>query len=160
MKIAIFFVKTDHVGCTCMRWAAHRLDKLLDDELYQVDPVLADLEALQNKIRFLSNCLWCCYLFPDLGEWLEDGWQVEVLGGVQVPSNVVHHLKSGLGEKRGEEPRVSLEIRGKKGLPWRCSHWGKACCSGSLPRVFRTAASAPGWQTGSSRVSVSHISRT
>ena len=34
------------------------------------------------------------HLLPDLGEGLENGGQVEVLGRVQVPSNVVHHLKS------------------------------------------------------------------
>ena len=35
-----------HVGSTSVWGASHRLDELLDDELYQVDPVLADLEAL------------------------------------------------------------------------------------------------------------------
>ena len=35
-----------HVGSTSVRGASHRLDELLDDELYQVDPVFADLEAL------------------------------------------------------------------------------------------------------------------
>ena len=35
-----------HVGSTSVGGASHRLDELLDDELYQVDPVLADLEAL------------------------------------------------------------------------------------------------------------------
>ena len=34
------------------------------------------------------------HLLRDLGEGLENGGQVEVLGRVQVPSNVVHHLKS------------------------------------------------------------------
>ena len=53
MKIAIFSVKTDHVCCTSVRRAAHRLDELLDDELYQVNPVLADLEALQNT-KYIS----------------------------------------------------------------------------------------------------------
>merc|ERR1719237_1232667 len=79
-----------HVGCTSMRGASHRLDELLDDELYQVDPVFADLEAL----------------FPDLGEGLEDGWQVEVLGRVQVPSNVVYHREDAVVE----EGRVVLEV--------------------------------------------------
>merc|ERR1719237_277008 len=34
-----------HVSSTSVRGASHRLDELLDDELYQVDPVFADLEA-------------------------------------------------------------------------------------------------------------------
>ena len=34
------------------------------------------------------------HLLPYLGEGLENGGQVEVLGRVQVPSNMVHHLKS------------------------------------------------------------------
>ena len=40
------FRDSHHVGSTSVRGASHRLDELLDDELYQVDPVLADLEAL------------------------------------------------------------------------------------------------------------------
>ena len=34
------------------------------------------------------------HLLPDLGEGLEDGGQVKVLRRVQVPSNMVQHLKS------------------------------------------------------------------
>ena len=43
------------------------------------------------------------HLLPDLGEGLEDGGQVEVLGRVQVPSNVVHHLEWVRGKKRQDE---------------------------------------------------------
>ena len=94
------------------------------------------------------NCLWCSgHLFPDLGEGLEDGWQVQVLGRVEVASNVVHHLKCGLGEREEMADESFKDNQGKKELRWRCSHWGRACCSGSPPRVFRTVASAPGWQT-------------
>ena len=54
----------------------------------------------------LPKYLWSCHhLFPDLGEGLEDGWQVEVLGRVQVTSDVVHHLKSGLHKKRNKGTR-------------------------------------------------------
>ena len=42
------------------------------------------------------------HLLPDLGEGLENGGQVEVLGRVQVPSNVVHHLKSGIWKNNKE----------------------------------------------------------
>ena len=72
-----------------------------------------------SKVGFLSKLslghAGSCHLFPDLGEGLEDGWQVEVLGRVQVPSNVVHHLKCGLRE-RDETETESFEDR-KKELP-------------------------------------------
>ena len=44
--IPFLLPSSHHVGSTSVRGASHRLDELLDDELYQVDPVLADLEAL------------------------------------------------------------------------------------------------------------------
>ena len=45
-----FAFDSHHVGSAGVRCASHRLDELLDDELDQVDPVLADLEALQKII--------------------------------------------------------------------------------------------------------------
>ena len=44
--IPFLLPSSHHVGSTSVWGASHRLDELLDDELYQVDPVLADLEAL------------------------------------------------------------------------------------------------------------------
>ena len=42
------------------------------------------------------------HMLPYLGERLENGGQVEVLGRVQVPSNVVHHLKSDIWKNNKE----------------------------------------------------------
>ena len=71
---------------------------------------------MQRLVSF-PNCLWCsCHLLPDLAEGLEDGWQVEVLGRVEVASNVVHHLRWGLGQREETRETESSEDR-KKELP-------------------------------------------
>ena len=55
------------------------------------------------------------HLLPDLGEGIENGGQVGVMGRVQVPSNMVHHLKSDFWKSNKEFDSCSSS-------PWRCSH--------------------------------------
>ena len=58
-----------HVGGTSVRGAPHRLDELLDDELNQVDPVLADLEALVkcvfSKVDFKFSVVTCSQILEN-----------------------------------------------------------------------------------------------
>ena len=65
-------LSSHHGGCTSVGGACHRLGELLDDELYQVVPVLAGLEALVkymfSKVQFLSK-LSLVQLTPVARSW-------------------------------------------------------------------------------------------
>ena len=56
------------------------------------------------------------HLLPYLGEGLENGGQVGVLGRVQVPSNMVHHLKSDFW--KSNKDAVIQEGKSSKSLPY------------------------------------------